>query len=73
MGWLWSLDNERSLGRAMLWSPPRARSLTGEEGLEREGRLPSSEKASDTWRRARALSKGVMGMSPQSRMVAHER
>lgn len=33
---------------------------------------PSSLKASLIWRRARALSKGVMGMSPQSIIVAQD-
>ena len=36
------------------------------------GRAPSSEKAALIWRRASSLSKGVMGMSPQSRMVKGE-
>ena len=42
----------------------------GKEGAERAGgREPRAVKADVIWRRARALSKGVIGMSPQSRMV----
>ena len=36
------------------------------------GREPSSSKASVIWRKARALSKGVTGMSPQSIILAQE-
>lgn len=64
-------ERARRAGRAMLWSPPRVRSFgKGLVGWRRAGgREPSSRKAAVIWMRARALSKGVKGMSPQSRIV----
>ena len=57
----------------MLWSPPSVRSLgfLSREG-EVEAREPRVRKASDNCWMASALSKGVMGMSPQSRIRAHD-
>ena len=64
----------RRAGRAMEWSPPSVSSLgRGQFGwpslaTNAGRREPSSRNAADIWARARALSKGVMGMSPQSRI-----
>lgn len=58
----------------MLWSPPNVSNLDfGLLECDKAGEWePSSRKASLICPRARALSKGVIGMSPQSRMVKGE-
>ena len=74
MGDLFVLLSARSAGNAMLWSPPKVISLgwmwDGGEPWEGGRRERSSRKADSICVRAKALEKGVMGMSPQSRIVA---
>ncbi len=60
----------RSAGRARLWSPPNVISLGFGTSGETARRWPSSVKAAVICARATALSMGVMGMSPQSMILA---
>ena len=66
-----TLRRARRAGRDRLWSPPRVNSRGFEmTSVATGGRAPSSSNAALICRSATALSIGVAGMSPQSRIFA---